>query len=207
MVNCDYYLVYFGYNIVQQDKFTKKANAFIESQARFTNDYLLSKQIDAKKRTITLTYGGEEIPQQRIVAIKQQLKPFGLENADLQVHQGFAYLTQAQNNKDDEQSQQLNLLLQSKEAELNKLQSKLDSVQVFRKMALQVYKELKVQYTDLDSAVINPGELIKNGSSTQPVVAVILNFARRKSAAEKKKIEAWLIVRLQKENVTVIFNK
>lgn len=199
--------IYFGYDIVQQDKFTKKANAFIESQARFTNDYLLSKQIDAKKRTITLTYGGEEIPQQRIVAIKQQLKPFGLENADLQVHQGFAYLTQAQNNKDDEQSQQLNLLLQSKEAELNKLQSKLDSVQVFRRMALQVYKELKVQYTDLDSAVINPGELIKNGSSTQPVVAVILNFARRKSAAEKKKIEAWLIVRLQKENVTVIFNK
>lgn len=198
--------IYFGYDMVQQDRFTKKANLFIESEAKFTNDYLLSKQIDAKKRVITLTYGGEQIPEQRIKLLKEQLKPFGLQNTDLKVHQGFAYLAQTQPGKNEEQTQ-LNIVLQAKEAELNKLQSKLDSIQAFRKMSLQVYNELKIQYNDLDSAIINPAELIKGAATVQPVVAVVLNFSRHKTATDRKKIEDWLKVRLQQQYITVLFNK
>jgi len=66
-------------------------------------------------------------------------------------------------------------------------------------MSLQVYSELKTRYNDLDSAIINPAELIKGkGVATlQPVVAVVLNFTRHKMANERKKIEDWLKVRLQ----------
>lgn len=199
--------IYFGYDIVQQDKFTKKANLFIDSEAKFTNDYLLNKRIDAKKRTITLTYGGEEIPEQQVVFLKKQLAAFGLDNTQLEVHQGFAYLAQTQNNKSDEQTEQLNLVVQSKEAELNRLQAKLDSVQNFRKLGLQVYNELKVQYTDLDSAVINPANIITNAQNLQPTLVVVLNFTRKKGSVEKRKIESWLKIRFQQKNVTVIFNK
>lgn len=160
-----------------------------------------------KKRTITLTYGGEEIPEQQVVFLKRQLKSFGLDDTQLEIHQGFAYLAQVQNNRTDEQTEQLNLVLTSKEAELNRLQAKLDSTQNFRKLALQVYNELKVQYPDLATAVISPADVIINAQNLQPTLVVVLTFTRNKSTAEKKKIESWLKVRFQQENVLVIFNK
>ena len=42
--------IYFGYDIVEQNKFKKKATQFIEIEAVLPNDYLLKKNIDAKNK-------------------------------------------------------------------------------------------------------------------------------------------------------------
>jgi uncharacterized hydrophobic protein (TIGR00271 family) len=49
--------LYLGYDLVGQYKFRTRAEKFVETEAKFPNDYLLSKQIDTKKRRITLTFG------------------------------------------------------------------------------------------------------------------------------------------------------
>ncbi|MBK8657835.1 MAG: DUF389 domain-containing protein [Bacteroidetes bacterium] len=62
--------LYFGYDIVQQNKFLNNANRFIDNEAIFPNDYLLKKNIDAKKKTITLTYGGRLIKDEELQYLK-----------------------------------------------------------------------------------------------------------------------------------------
>lgn len=65
--------LYFGYDVVQQNKFLKRANQFIDAEAQFPNDYLLNKIIDAKNKTIILTYGGPTIEDEEISILKRKL--------------------------------------------------------------------------------------------------------------------------------------
>lgn len=198
--------LYFGYDIVIQDKFTKRANLFIETQANFPNDYLLNKKIDAKNKLITLTFGGQEIPEKQIVLLKNKLKLFDLQNASLEVHQGFAYL-EATNSKNDEQIKQLNLILKSKQAEVEQLQGRLDSTSDLQKTAVRIYSELKVQFPDLVTAAISHSGLVTGEQTIQQVLIVVLNFSKNKNLQEKKKIEDWIKVRLQQNDIDVIFRK
>jgi uncharacterized hydrophobic protein (TIGR00271 family) len=198
--------IYFGYDIVMQDKFMKKANLFIETEAKFPNDYLLSKNIDAKNYRITLTFGGQQIPESQIAGLKSKLKAFGLERTRLEVQQGFAYLS-ATNTAEDGQVKQLSLILKSKEAALQAIQLKMDSLNDLRKTAFQVFRELKVQYPDITSAIINPSERISGDDSTQPVLLVILDFSGNKNSAERKKMEDWMKVRLSEKNIEILFRK
>lgn len=89
--------IYFGYDMVQRNRFTNNANNFITQEAHFPNDYLLNKKIDAKTRKITLVFGGKEILPEEIESLKQQLPKYGLDTAILEIKQGFAYLSD--NNK------------------------------------------------------------------------------------------------------------
>lgn len=196
--------LYFGYDIVQRDKFLKKATLFIETEAKFPNDYLLNKKVDPKTKVITLTYGGQEIPDEQIAMLKEKLIAFGLRDAQLQVHQGFAYLA-ADDNKENEQNNQLNLLLKTKEAELHGLQIKLDSINNFQKIPRQVVAELTIQYPDLKSAIINPSIVITANEANRSVLMIVLNFSKTKNKAERKKIEDWLKIRLGQPYTDIIF--
>lgn len=199
--------LYFGYDIVQQDKFTKKANLFIDTEAKFPNDYLLNKKIDARKKTITLTFGGTEIPEPQIEILRKKLSAFGLKNTTLDIHQGFAYLASV-DHKENQQLDQLNLLLKSKEDELHALQSRMDSIATAKKTALQVYSEIKAQYPDLETATIGPAEIIAGEKEAHPSLTLVLDFAKNKTAREKKSLEDWLKVRLQQQdNLQIIFKK
>lgn len=50
--------LYFGYDIVQQNKFSKNVSNFISKESFLKDDYLLRKEIDKKDKSITLVYGG-----------------------------------------------------------------------------------------------------------------------------------------------------
>lgn len=198
--------LYFGYDLVQQDKFTKKAAHFVLTQANFKNDYLLNKKIDAKNKIITLVYGGDVISETAIAQLKNKLKDFDLAGASLEIHQGFAYLATV--NKPDENQEQadpLNLILKTKDKQLDSLKQQSDSSKNFSLLGKQVFKELKAQYPDLKEALITPGDLLKNDSAFNKVVLVLLNFENHKPTAEKIKIENWLKVRFNRENIKVVF--
>ncbi|MDN3656689.1 TIGR00341 family protein [Ferruginibacter paludis] len=197
--------LYFGYDLVQQNRFTKKANNFINNEGHFTNDYLLNKKIDAKEKKITLVYGGKEITAAEIAALNSQLKKYDLESAELDIKQGFAYLAEKQNEPENEQSSQLTLALQIKENETKILQAKLDSIGNMRKLSSQVYAELKAQYPDLKSAVIQPSEMLTDSSGSRPTFIVLLPGNSKKMLQEKSKIENWLKVRLHRNDIQLIF--
>ncbi len=103
--------LYFGYDMVEQNRFTQKANSFVEIEAVFPNDFLLKKNIDSKNKTITLIYGGEIIDSLKIQKLKIKLEKYYLKDATLNIQQGFAYLQQE---KTDEPNQ-ISLILSEKE--------------------------------------------------------------------------------------------
>lgn len=73
--------IYLGYDLVQQNRFRQRANDFIEEEAVFPNNFLLRKSIDPAKKSITLTYGGQQIEEAAINQIRAKLAHYGLEKS------------------------------------------------------------------------------------------------------------------------------
>lgn len=199
--------IYFGYDMVQQNRFTKNANNFIAYEAHFTNDYLLNKKIDAKAKNITLIYGGKEITQEEIELLKAQLIKYNLQTASLEIKQGFAYLSESNNTIENEQLSQLTMALEAKEKQGKLLQLKLDSINNQQKLSTQIYAELKAQYPVLKNAILQPSYMLSDSSGSKPTFLVLLSLSAKLSIQEKSKIENWLKVRLNQQNINLIFQQ
>ena len=192
--------LYLGYNIVQEEKFSNSAEKFIHYEARFPNDYLLSKVIDPKKRMISLVYGGKEITADEINELKGKMKQYGIEKDSLEIKQGFAYLAPQKDNHDDDRYALLSNALAQKEKQESLMLQKLDSIQNEKKLSAQVYSELKVQYPKIKSAVIEPSTAYADSAKAKKLYLVLIEITGRVSAAERKKMEEWLKVRLQQQH-------
>lgn len=195
--------IYFGYDMVQQNKFQQNANQFIENEAVFPNDYLLKKNIDAKNKNIILTYGGQVIEENEISILRSKLSKYHLENTTLEIQQGFAYLN---DNKENQQIQQLRLALYEKENQIESLQIQLDSLTSQEKTNNQIYKELKIQYPNVSSFVLKKTTKYAEREGNKIWISIISSNSKW-DEKEKSKIEDWLKVRLDIEQIKIYFEE
>jgi len=201
--------IYLGYDLVQQNRFTKKVNDFISNETNLPNDYLLNKRIDAKNRNFTLVFGGQEITAPEIILLKRQLKKYELETDALEIKQGFAYLNEKNNNNNelDLQRSQLTKALEIKDQQQKKLQVQIDSIYQQQKLSSEVYAELKTLYPSLKNAVIQPAIILSENTGTKPTFLILLSISAKLTSKEKSTILKWLKVRLGEDNINLIFQK
>ncbi len=195
--------MYFGYDIVQQNNFQQAANRFIEKEAVLPNDYLLRKNIDTKNKLITLTYGGQFIEEEKVQILRSKLMSYNLDSSSLEIRQGFAYL---QDNKNDEQAQELSNALNQKDKQILLLKSKVDSMTVQSNLGKQIFNELKVQYPLIQSFVLNYATNNTN-SSQFPIWLSTVQSSSKLTVKDKKRIEQWLKIRTNIENLDVYFKE
>lgn len=197
--------LYFGYDLVQQNRFVKNANSFIAYEAHFTNDYLLNKKIDPKEKKITLIFGGKEILPEEIELLKNQLKKYGLEAAVLEIKQGFAYLSDNNSKIENDQLNQLTMALELKEKQDKIYQASMDSIANEQKLSARVYAELKAQYPALNSAIIQPSVIITDSTALKKTIVVLLSLSSKLPLQEKNRMENWLKVRMNQNNFQIVF--
>ncbi|MEP7375405.1 MAG: TIGR00341 family protein [Chitinophagaceae bacterium] len=199
--------LYFGYDLVRQSRFIKRANFFVANEAHFPNDFLLSKKIDPQNKIITLVFGGTEIQSEEIAQLKSEMKKYNLESALLEIKQGFSYLTDVADVNQKEQFNELKSALEDKENTNKLLSYKLDSINNKYHLNQQVYSELRAQYPEIKSAVIQQSNIITDSSVFKPIYLVLLSVTRNLSATDKTKILNWLKVRLNEDNFNLIIQK
>lgn len=193
--------IYFGYDIVQQNKFQQRANSFIENEASIPNDYLLKKNIDAKNQSIVLIYGGAPISEHQIIKLKSKLSSYNLPEQSLKVQQGFAYLQE-----NDKETNQLTIALDKKERELQELYAKQDSIQSQKDLSGQIFKELKTQYGKTRSLSIQRVLSISD-SSHQDIWLAFISTSSPLKQKEKNQIEQWLKVRVNTSYIKIGFEE
>lgn len=193
--------IYFGYDIVKQNQFRQKANRFVDVEAVFPNDYLLKKTIDGKAGTISLVYGGEFIDEKAVDLLKSKLPGYGLDNATLEIKQGFSYL---KNSQEDEQTKQLTTVLNEKEKELQGLKEKVAATEAEKALGTQIFTELKATYPSVTSCMI---QRVTNNSETDqtPVWLAVINFDATIDTAERGRIVDFLKARVKDDKVLVYF--
>ena len=197
--------LYFGYDMIQQDRFNKNVSRFIQYEAHFPNDYLLSKKTDANTKSILLVFGGKEITLEEKQNLAGKLKRYGLGDATLEIKQGFAYLSENNTDEKDEQYKIISSALEEKDKQQKLLQLKLDSIYNFRQQSRQVYAELKVQYPSLKKIIIQPAMAVTDSADLKSTYIVLLELNDMLPPGEKTILEKWLKIRLQQENLILIF--
>ncbi len=199
--------IYLGYDLVKQNKFQAKSNKYIESECILPNDYLLHKEIDAKNKTITLTYGGQIIEDSTINGLKQKLNYYDLGGVSLTIKQGFSILENDNTAIPNDQINQLGLALKQTEAQRLNLNAKLDSANNQQLISQQLFKEMKAQYPGLKEAVIQPvGMETDTSAKQQDIYFVFLDFKPSLPRSEQVKLENWMKIRLNKPEIKLVLH-
>ncbi len=194
--------IYFGYDIVQQNKFSKNAEKFIEFEGVIPNDYLLKKVVDPKNNSILLVYGGAKIDSLKINSLRAKLKNYELENTSLEIKQGFAYLNETY--QENKQAKQLNNVLFEKENELKFATYQLDSIKNSETLAAKILEEAQALYPSINQLSIRKEPIVVD--SVQQLIAVafiVLNEPFKKN--DYNQFESWLKVRVSDEKMKTYF--
>jgi len=208
--------VYFGYDLVVQNRFRKQAKVFVDREAVFPNDFLLKRSIDPEKREITLVFGGDPITQEAIDKVISKLPEYGLADTKLQILQGFAYV---QDTKDidnaREEQQRLAAVIATQGGRIKELDAKIaetNEIAEAKKIAetkmedddlsRQVLAEIKVQYPRVQSCAV--GAMTEQGETeAKNLWVAIITSERQLRSADRQKIENWLKIRLKADTVAV----
>ncbi len=195
--------IYFGYQLVQKEKFTQRANLYVANIGLFEGNLLIKNTIEPSSRTIHLMYGGNTLTNDQKNAIIKKSEDFGLEKATIDVEQGF------QIEKPDQMTMEafklkgelsiLNVTLQSK-------QSQIDSLQRKNLFGRELYTELKALFPMIANCVYSESYVYpetKTGQSPSPFV--ILYMTEEISNEEKTKITEWLKIRVKNQKAVVNF--
>lgn len=190
--------IYFGYEMIQQNRFTRSANLFIESNTSIEGTYLLNKNIDASKKIITLVFGGRDLTESQIDKLNNQLEIFGLKNTSLNIKQGLSFLA---DKKVSERVTQLSQLLAAKDQQLSKQNKFVDSISFINKQNIQLLKELKINYPDIEELAVRPFTA-SSDSLHQNISLVLAHSKKTLSISTRSKIEKWLRIRLNDSTIS-----
>ncbi|CAN5378860.1 TIGR00341 family protein [soil metagenome] len=200
--------IYFGYDIVQQNRFRQKAGRFIDAEAVFPNDYLLKKNIDAKAKLIRLTYGGELIAADVIENLKSKLDTYGLNGAKLEIKQGFSILSAAQEkingDQGNDQFTQLSNALSEREKELQAFKQKVEANEAARAFGKQIFSELKAQYPAISNCVVQ--QVVENSDDKQvPVWVAVITLQKNLGPEDRTRIQEFLKARINTDQINLDF--
>lgn len=191
--------IYLGYEMIQQNRFIRNANLFIDNHPSIEGSYLLNKSIEPSKKSITLVYGGRDLTEIQIKNMKDQLGLFELKNTSLNIKQGISFLP---DKKETDRITQLTKLLTAKEQIISNQNRTIDSLASMELQTTQIFKELRTNYPEILSISIKP-RIASSDSLLQNIPFVMMQTSKLFSSNKKNKIEKWLKIRLNNPKLSV----
>ena len=195
--------IYFGYILVKQERFAQNAQSFIRNETNIEGDYLLKSDIDPAKHTIRLVYGGRLIPEEVKQTIIDKARHYNLRGATISIQQGFSL--------EEEGSEENLLAINTQQAEINRLRANLgttlqlqDSLNRRKHLGKQLLQELKPLYPEITTCGAADQVFYNDSLQAQNYLTLVLGSSdRRKTLANREKLEGWFRSRLNTDSVKI----
>ncbi|HMQ80206.1 MAG TPA: DUF389 domain-containing protein [Ignavibacteria bacterium] len=196
--------IYFGYKLVQNEKFTAESEKFTESVTYFEGAYLIKSEIQPETKTIRLIYGGNEINGEHKENILKRAKDFDIGNAEIVIDQGFS-LTQ----KDLNETDVLKNNISSLNLSIQKKQNIIDSIRAVQESGKDLFTEIKAIFPQVTSCTYS-GSLNYNDSNYngEAYGLVVVTAPKNKiNTGERSKLNEWLHKRLKADRLKLIIDE
>lgn len=195
--------IYFGYVLVQAEKFTENANKFIVEVSVFEGSYLLKNEVDARNKQINLIYGGSDLTQENKKEITKRASSYSLSEAKLIFKQGFSYNEGKENvNQIDKLKTEVNRL----NLALKEKQKTTDSIISKPKIGKQLLSEIKTIFPEIKSCSYSETVAFQDSTKTDKVKIVVMETTKKGLTTDaRKRINEWLKKRLETEKVKTFF--
>jgi len=196
--------IYFGYNLVQNERFIQKSNEYIAKISLFEGNFLLKSDINPKKKSIILIYGGTSLNDSQKEKITQIGRDFLPDDSEIFVEQGLSFDVAVM--EDDE--------AKSLKAEINRLNQKIrmnenviDSLTTRGVMGQNILREIQSIYPIIESCSYSKAPVFTRNSNVSEISDLVV-FQLKKgqlNSKDKEKIQQWLSVKLSSEKVQVFY--
>jgi hypothetical protein len=198
--------VYFGYVLVQKEKFIEAANNYISNVNDIDGNYLLKSHPDDKTHSITLIYGGMTLTHQQKEMILSKASDFGLDREKIVISQGLALDFLNESNAEAVRLREEISALSTTVREKNAL---IDSITRMNTFGKTILDELRAIYPQVKGCSFSGSLTYSNDSdSPEETALVVLETAGDAlTVTDRKKIEAWLKTRLSTDNVKLFFER
>jgi uncharacterized hydrophobic protein (TIGR00271 family) len=198
--------LYFGYNLVQKEKFLLKAQKYIDNVSVIEGNYLLKYEIDAKSKNIALVYGGASLTDAQKEHISLIANNFELEGTNIEFKQGLSFDKFSQKLTEVDKIKTEILRLNSMIQDKNRV---IDSLQIKREIGEQIFEELHVLYPNVYSCILAESYSFSIEKKSNKILTNILLIkikTSKPSAAIESKIRQWISLRLRNTNTEIYFD-
>jgi uncharacterized hydrophobic protein (TIGR00271 family) len=198
--------IYFGYNLVKQDKFIENANKYINSISIVDGHYLLKNEVRPIKKEIVLFYAGTSLSEEQKERIRGKAKFFSLNEVSIEFPQGLSTDEISKKNTEGEnikaEINRLLLLVKDKEKQI-------DSLDTVKYRGKEILGEIKNLYPQITNCAYSESYVFNSNASVTDTVAIIVFSTQAKGSdliiSDKSKIENWLQARLNSEKIKVFY--
>ena len=196
--------IFFGYNLIMNEKFNENAVRYINSVSLYEGNYLLKHEIFPKNRHIKLVYGGSVFTEEQKEYIRKRANDFSLDNAKIEFQQGFSFdqLTTKQSEVENLKFEINTLRLAVMERE-----KQLDSLAKTGLRGKEILDEIKVLFPQITGSTYSETfSFVDTLDVPQRIKMIVFDTkGRRFPDADKAKIYAWLQQRLNVDTVKVVY--
>ncbi|WP_018675248.1 TIGR00341 family protein [Riemerella columbina] len=195
---------YFGYVMVTKNRFEQNASKFINTEAIFPNNFLLSRKINYEAKEIELTYGGERLDKKSMDDLSTKAANYGLEGVKLNIKQGFNFIPSSDNGNNKIGGTTANN--SEAEQQLKKMiMMRTDSIKAHQQQVNQLFKELKIQNSAVTDVAFSKIDEANDSAIVKKNIMIISTDKALKSD-EQKKLNDWLKVRVNDNKVKIIYD-
>lgn len=193
--------IYFGYGLVQKEKFTENVAKFTRNITVYEGSYLLRHEANPSKQELVLVYGGNLLTDADKDALREKARDFSLGKANIDIRQGFSFSENGSSESDKlklEISNLRNTLYQR-----NRVQ---DSITALFNSGEALLRELNAVFPYIVSASYAETMMFSMSGTPKRVTQVSFEAEAGKLRQEDKaKIQMWLEQRLKSQNVKVYY--
>lgn len=205
--------IYFGYNLVKQEKFNENANNFIANISVTESNYLLKSEVDKSNKEITLIYGGVSMDSLQKEKIKQQALDYQLPDAKIIIKEGLKF--DAALDKKEREITNKELEVQNMRVELNKLKSvindkdkRFDSVINSKKRGKIILDEVVNLFPQITNCSYAQTFMFSD-TTEQAFVEDLVIFTLSEEGLEtrdRERIDKWLEKRINSDKLKVFYD-
>ena len=203
--------IFTGYHVIRENDFTKMANRFVKKNQNIGKTYIYDSQvnIDAKPYMLELRLAGETLNEDTKEMLLRDAENYGIMRSQIVIHEDAT----VQVDRFNETEIVKNLMATN----ASNVQVRDDSIKVLNAQiahykqqelpAKQLAEELQVQLPSITRLTLARGTALEqNVVMSEEQVIVVAHCSEMPSEEEKVRVYEWLKIRLQVEDLEIIFD-
>jgi uncharacterized hydrophobic protein (TIGR00271 family) len=204
--------IFTGYQVIRENDFTKLANRFVKKNQNIGKTYIYDSQvnIDVKPYMLELRLAGETLNDDTKEMLFRDAENYGIMRSQIVIHEDAT----VQVDRFNETEIVKNLLatnasnMQLRDDSIKVLNAQIAAYKQQELPAKQLAEELQVQLPSITRLTLAKGTALEqNLVMSEEQVVVVAHCSEMPSEEEKQRVYDWLKVRLQVEDIVIIFER
>ena len=195
--------------IVRMNAFEISAEEFVAANRTLDKAYIYDHEVDGYHRTLEVKVAGRKLSEEAMSTLILKAEAYGIKADEIVVTETSM---EADDNSNPDRIATLyertEHEIARRDARIEYLQDKVDSVEMFNALSDQIAKEVSVQYPAVSEVFLARGRAVSADSlSVTPRTTVLLRTAKPMPEKERDKLKEWLLVRLDDSDAEILIRQ